>query len=111
MRGVVSIAKGAGTHLHQSGHGLESPVPRDAEIDNRLARKICQQLTGPDHLIFPGVPIVLRCAKDSVHSFGGDDQQEQVDAAGAATMVRTKRSWPGTSTTLTRRPPGSSSSA
>ena len=43
---------------------------------------------------------------------GGDDEQEHVDARSRpATIVRTNRSCPGTSTTDSRRPDGSSSGA
>ena len=41
----------------------------------------------------------------------GDDQQREVDARGPATMVRTKSSWPGTSTTPAVRPSPSGSGA
>ena len=37
---------------------------------------------------------------------GVDHEQEQVDPVAPATIVRTKRSWPGTSTSESRRPSG-----
>jgi len=51
---LIGHLKQQGCRLHREGSrhtiftnpatGVKAPVPRHAEIDNRLARKICQQL-------------------------------------------------------------------
>jgi hypothetical protein len=41
---VVRIAKAHRTIHTNPANGAKAPVARHAEIDNRLARKICQQL-------------------------------------------------------------------
>ena len=53
--------------------------------------------------------VLARLRHDAV--VGGDDHEEEVDPRRAATIVRRKRSWPGTSTTDSRRPDGSASGA
>jgi hypothetical protein len=42
--GAGRIAKAAATRYANPANSAKVPVPRHGEIDNRLARKICQQL-------------------------------------------------------------------
>jgi mRNA interferase HicA len=41
---VVAREGGRHTILSNPANGAKAPVPRHGEVDNRLARKICEQL-------------------------------------------------------------------